>query len=144
MAKQTPQEVIFGLIADEIFPPPAKAHVETLPSERARPDPEDFESSYLQEPVQRVVPLTQLQCRVAIDDERIVNMREAGDIESYILQSMAAQLAKQLARLLKIESQKDFAMRAVVYRASIYVATPKELRGKRSVNSVEMGSIKGA
>jgi len=133
--KQTTQEVIFGLIVEEIFPQPEQRSVPSPPLS----NPEDFWKVYQQEPVRRTVPLTQLQVRVKVSDE--MDSR-AADVAAYVKQSMVRQLAEQLAELLIVDSTPDVNSCSMIYRAVIYVAPPKALAGRRSVDVIEMPPIK--
>jgi len=149
MTKQTPQEIIFGLIAEEMFPPPSKPTPTPAPvtAPYDRKLPEDwpgqklFQPQYLQAPIRRTVPLRLLEARVTLSRRYPVRM-DAEETAQYVNSEIARGLVKELTPLLDIQCRDDFQSDAVVYRAQIYVAPPKEINGRKSVDVLSWDDIK--
>ena len=141
MSSKTQNEIIFGLIAEEISPPPAKKEVEPIPrvvSVQRPLSPSAFESAIQR----RTVPLRLLEASVKIESGVVAQM-DTQELMRYVQQTLTEALVRELIALLEIEKQYDICNDVTLYRAAIHVALPKEIRGKRSVDVMEWDGMGG-
>lgn len=67
--------------------------------------------------------------------------KDSREIEIYIRESIARQLARELMPLLEIEKTYNAEKAAVRYYSRIYVALPKDIKSGKSVNILEMDGM---